>query len=383
MEENDIDRILAASFTGEKLSEEERCLLEEWKQEDGHKWFENELHELKELGKDLKSREDKNLVFARIEKNVRKQRKGRLFIRWSSIAASILLLAGVVGYLMYSQESEDKTMQLVNIGPGSPKAELVLPQGQVIELDSSSREILLANHQSKVTSSKNTLIYGGDTDSVAVEYHTVRIPLGGEFSLQLSDNTRVYLNSGSSLRYPVRFAGGGREVFLTGEGFFEVTKDNERPFIVKTEDVDVSVLGTSFNVNAYPDEKMVATTLVEGKVRVGYGTQKYDLDPGMRLVYDRENGTADVRVVDTELYTSWKDGYYYFKQESLEKIMDVLARWYNLNVFFQNSELKSMEFGGRLRRYENISYLLEKMEGTQDVKFVINGNTIIIKRKTD
>ena len=109
MEENDIDRILAASFTGEKLSEEERCLLEEWKQEDGHKWFENELHELKELGKDLKSREDKNLVFARIEKNVRKQRKGRLFIRWSSIAASILLLAGVVGYLMYSQESEDKT----------------------------------------------------------------------------------------------------------------------------------------------------------------------------------------------------------------------------------------------------------------------------------
>ena len=170
---------------------------------------------------------------------------------------------------------------------------------------------------------------------------------------------------------------------MTGEGFFEVTKDNERPFIVKTEDVDVSVLGTSFNVNAYPDEKMVATTLVEGKVRVGYGTQKYDLDPGMRLVYDRENGTADVRVVDTELYTSWKDGYYYFKQESLEKIMDVLARWYNLNVFFQNSELKSMEFGGRLRRYENISYLLEKMEGTQDVKFVINGNTIIIKRKTD
>ena len=213
MEENDIDRILAASFTGEKLSEEERCLLEEWKQEDGHKWFENELHELKELGKDLKSREDKNLVFARIEKNVRKQRKGRLFIRWSSIAASILLLVGVVGYLMYSQESEDKTMQLVNIGPGSPKAELVLPQGQVIELDSSSREILLANHQSKVTSSKNTLIYGGDTDSVAVEYHTVRIPLGGEFSLQLSDNTRVYLNSGSSLRYPVRFAGGVREVF--------------------------------------------------------------------------------------------------------------------------------------------------------------------------
>ncbi|MFR4038541.1 MAG: hypothetical protein ACLTZT_12720 [Butyricimonas faecalis] len=104
MEENDIDRILAASFTGEKLSEEERCLLEEWKQEDGHKWFENELHELKELGKDLKSREDKNLVFARIEKNVRKQRKGRLFIRWSSIAASILLLVVLWVFNVFSRK---------------------------------------------------------------------------------------------------------------------------------------------------------------------------------------------------------------------------------------------------------------------------------------
>jgi transmembrane sensor len=191
------------------------------------------------------------------------------------------------------------------------------------------------------------------------------------------------LNSGSSLRYPVRFAGDIREVFLTGEGFFEVTKDEERPFVVKTEEVDVRVLGTSFNVNAYPDEKVVATTLVEGKVRVGYGSKNFDLDPGMQFVYDREDKTANVRTVDMELYTSWKDGYYYFKQESLERIMDVLAKWYNLNVFFQNPELKNMEFGGRLKRYEDISYLLEKMEETQDVQFIIHGNTIIIKRKTD
>ena len=384
MKENDIDRILSVSFTGEKLSEEEKCLLEEWKRENEcRNRFEGELHELRKLGKGLKYREDKDIVFARIERIVQKQRKEQLFIRWSSVAAGIMLLLGIVGYFMYSQEDGNEIIQIANVGPGSPKAELILPQGQVIELDSSSREIVFSEHQSKATSVKNTLIYDAGMNLETIDFHAIRVPLGGEFNLQLSDNTRVHLNSGSSLRYPIRFAGDIREVFLTGEGFFEVTKDEVRPFVVKTGEVDVRVLGTSFNVNAYPDERVVATTLGEGKVRVGCGSKKFDLDPGMQLVYDRENKTANVRAVDTELYTSWKDGYYYFKQEPLEEIMDVLAKWYNLNVFFQNPELKKMEFGGRLKRYEDISYLLEKMEETQDVQFIIHGNTIIIKRKTD
>ncbi len=384
MKENDIDRILSVSFTGEKLSEGEKCLLEEWKRENEcRNRFEGELHELRKLGKGLKYREDKDIVFVRIERIVQKQRKEQLFIRWSSVAAGIMLLLGIVGYFMYSQEDGNEIIQIANVGPGSPKAELILPQGQVIELDSSSREIVFSEHQSKATSVKNTLIYDAGMNLETIDFHTIRVPLGGEFNLQLSDNTRVHLNSGSSLRYPIRFAGDIREVFLTGEGFFEVTKDEVRPFVVKTGEVDVRVLGTSFNVNAYPDERVVATTLVEGKVRVGCGSKKFDLDPGMQLVYDRENKTANVRAVDTELYTSWKDGYYYFKQEPLEEIMDVLAKWYNLNVFFQNPELKKMEFGGRLKRYEDISYLLEKMEETQDVQFIIHGNTIIIKRKTD
>ena len=101
------------------------------------------------------------------------------------------------------------------------------------------------------------------------------------------------------------------------------------------------------------------------------------------LICKLSTNEIEMREVDTEQFTSWKDGYYYFKQESLERIMDVLAKWYNLNVFFQNPELKNMEFGGRLKRYEDISYLLEKMEETQDVQFIIHGNTIIIKRKTD
>ena len=209
------------------------------------------------------------------------------------------------------------------------------------------------------------------------------IPTAEIRELTLPDGTNVMLNSKSILLYPEKFTGETRSVYLIGEANFKVKPDKKHPFIVKANDYQVTALGTEFNVNAYPDERVVATTLVEGKVRVGCGSKKFDLDPGMQLVYDRENKTANVRAVDTELYTSWKDGYYYFKQEPLEEIMDVLAKWYNLNVFFQNPELKKMEFGGRLKRYEDISYLLEKMEETQDVQFIIHGNTIIIKRKTD
>ena len=386
MKENEIDRILAELFAGENISEEDRHVLEEWKRENGrNERFEEELQDLKEFSMGLKGRRDNRGVFEQIEKIVKKQREKFLLVRWSVVAAGIVLLMGFASYFMLSSgEREVETLRLANnVKVGTSKAELVLPRGQVIQLDSSSRDILFSGDQVKASSAKNTLVYAVGIDSEIVEFHTIRVPFGAEFNLQLSDNTRVYLNAGSSLRYPVKFTGEIREVFLTGEGYFEVMKDADHPFVVNAGEIDVRVLGTSFNVNAYPDNGTIETTLVEGKVRVEHEEKEQVLDPGMQLVFDRASGKTDARVVDTEVYTSWKDGYYYFKQESLEKIMDVLARWYDLKVFFQNPELKGMEFGGRLKRYENITYLLEKMEETQDVKFIINENTITIKRKTD
>ena len=152
---------------------------------------------------------------------------------------------------------------------------------------------------------------------------------------------------------------------------------------MKAGEIDVRVLGTAFNVNAYPERETVAATLVEGSVQVNYKAGQQVIRPGMQLVYDKQNGKAEVSAVDTEVYTSWKDGYYYFKREPLENIMEVLSRWYDLNVFYHNQDLKRMEFGGRLKRYDDISYLLKKMEETQDVEFIIKGNTITVQRKTD
>lgn len=385
MGENEIDRILADIVAGENISVEDRELLENWKQSSGeNRCLAKEVQELACTGTDLKTRRNRGLVFDRIEQIVRKRRNTR-FIWKLSVAASVVLIIGMTVYFMFLPRPEKgASLQMATgIVPGAPRAELVLPQGKVIQLDTTTRVVPVSNGMTQVMSCQNTLIYDSEGEGEQVEYHMIRVPRGGEYNLQLADNTKVYLNAGSSLRYPVRFTGNRREVELIGEGYFEVARDTARPFIVKAGTIDVQVLGTEFNVNAYPDEEIVATTLVKGSVRVNYGAKQQVMQPGTRLVYDKDNGNAEVHTVDTEVYTSWKDGYYYFKRETLENIMDVLIRWYDLNVFYQNTDLKDLEFGGRLKRYEDINYLLKRMEETQDIEFIINGKTITIKRKTD
>ena len=343
------------------------------------------MRELARAGSELKSRRTNASIFERVEQDVKKQRKIR-FMQRVSVAASIVLLVGFSFYFMFlpgKQENEFQQMAATTIVHGGARAELILPRGEVIPLDTMTRVVLAGDSLLQVTSSRNTLIYNSETNNEQVEYHTIRVPRGGEYNLLLSDNTKVYLNAGSSLRYPVRFSGDRREVILEGEGYFEVTRDTAKPFVVKTGSVNVQVLGTAFNVNAYPEEENVETTLVEGKVRVDGKNEQRILEPGTQLVYDKRRENMVVLKVDTEEYISWKDGYYYFKRETLGRIMDRLSRWYNLNVFYQNEELKSIEFGGRLKRYEDITYLLERMEETQDIKFIIKGNTITVQRKTD
>ena len=385
MKENDIDRILSVSFTGEKLSEEEKCLLEEWKRENEcRNRFEGELHELRKLGKGLKYREDKDIVFARIERIVQKQRKEQLFIRWSSVAAGIMLLLGIVGYFMYSQEDGNEIIQIANVGPGSPKAELILPQGQVIELDSSSREIVFSEHQSKATSVKNTLIYDAGMNLETIDFHTIRVPLGGEFNLQLSDNTRVHLNSGSSLRYPIRFAGDIREVFLTGEGFFEVTKDEVRPFVVKTGEVDVRVLGTSFNVNAYPENSELMATLLEGSVKVEFNNllSNIILKPNEQLVYDKHTKAHNLRMPEIDDVTAWQRGELVFSNMYLEDIFTSLERKFPYAFVYSLHSLKKNTYSFRFSKQANLEEVMKIIsQVVGNVNYVIKGNKCYVTSK--
>ena len=234
-----------------------------------------------------------------------------------------------------------------------------------------------------IKNESHTLIYNSDSvTSVNVQYNTLTLPRGTEYNIVLADGTKVYLNADSEIRYPVTFVDNKREVELKGEAYFVVAKNEQQPFLVRVNDqISVRVLGTSFNVTAYPDQKRIVTTLEEGSVQVEYGEKSVNITPGEQAVYDKKNGYLKVKEVDTQLYTSWKDGYYKFSNATLEEIMETLTLWYDLNVFYVNPEVKNLEFTGRLKRYDDVKGLFKKFEDTGLVQFCLKGNNVVINKK--
>lgn len=209
-------------------------------------------------------------------------------------------------------------------------------------------------------------------------FNTLMIPGGGEFQLVLADGTRVWLNAQTEFRYPVNFTGDSRQVYLNGEAYFEVVKDERRPFIVRTEAVDIRVLGTCFNVNDTRVDGTLEVTLVEGKVEVG------DRGTAQRVVlYPDEQarvrqGQITVRDVDAGLYTSWVKGKFCFEGETLEEIAAQLERWYGVSFFFTRRELQERKFTGSVFRDESIEQILRLLEKTADVQCQVNGSVITV-----
>lgn len=215
------------------------------------------------------------------------------------------------------------------------------------------------------------------TTSVQVKpvYNKVEIPRGGEYALVLSDGTKVHLNSMSSLRFPVAFTADKREVELQGEAYFEVSKTGQ-PFIVNVNGMQVEVLGTTFNISAYPNEEY-QTTLVTGSVRVSAEKgESLVLKPSQQATIVSGGNSIQVRTVDTSFYTSWVKGKINFKDQRLEDIMKILSRWYDMNVVYENEGLKNIRFGCNLNRYEEITPFVKLLEQTEEVHVKIEGNTI-------
>ena len=190
--------------------------------------------------------------------------------------------------------------------------------------------------------------------------------------MELADGPRVWLNAESRLRYPVVFMGEERKVEMEGEVYFEVAKNREKPFIVTVNGVDIRVLGTSFNVSAYQEE--VVTTLVEGKVQLKRGDEQVVLSPNQQAIWSDDK--FKVKQVDARNYVLWKEGIFYFEDVDLERILDDMARWYNVNIFYMNSTLKKMKFSVEIKRYEDINEILRRIEQTKRVKFEIKDRTI-------
>lgn len=308
----------------------------------------------------------------------RRRRLRRVMRRWS-YAAAVVLAAAVAGAFFLKRDLPRQSSLPAELAWGQVPV-LVMPNGERRVLPQNDTTVLWQEQEGDIHIDSRTLIMEGETgEEREPVYYTVNIPYGGEYNLVLPDGTRIYLNAGTTLRYPDHFAGGSREIFLSGEAYLEVSRDTSRPFIVRTDDMDVRVLGTVFNVNAYPDGSYVRTTLVEGKVETSCGGERIVMKPGTQVAYDKATRQADYFPVDVRHFISWKDGYYDFRDMTLGELMQIFVRWYDVDVRFANPLLENLRFSGRLRRYEDVSKLFEQLEYTGDVAFDVKGKNIVIR----
>ena len=306
------------------------------------------------------------------------QKQKRIYTRWYwAVAVAILFFS--VSALFFYQEKPTAPVS-VAITPGSSKAMLILNNGNIIDLSKRKTEVI-TNQKLSIKTDGTQLSYSVTEDSKdepTDEYNELIIPKGGEFTLTLSDGTKVWLNSQSKIKYPVIFNNITREVYLEGEAYFEVSKNKEKPFLVQVDDMSVKVYGTEFNVNTY---NKIETVLVTGSVGMNQGGKEVLLKPNQKGVFDQVSGKITVEDVDVLAYVSWKNGDFIFRNESLNSIMDKLSRWYGLEVLYQDAGLQDVRLSGNLKRYKDVRELFVSFEKISDARFKVQGNKVIVSSK--
>jgi ferric-dicitrate binding protein FerR (iron transport regulator) len=317
-------------------------------------------------------------------------------IPWKSLLryAAIFILPLLAGAYMFTRLftglSFYQAGESTQIPPGSPKAILTLSSGERIVLDQESQNLVTAERNVVLRDSAMCLRYTEDAasippdPSVYIAAHIIEIPRGGEYVLQLSDGTRIWLNAESKLSYPSAFSGEVREVELEGEAFLEVAENPDRPFVVRTGDLEIEVLGTSFNIMSYPDEYSIETTLDEGKVMLRIpesGSEACSLLPGEQAVYDRNTGAITIREVDPDNYSAWRVGTYIIDKQSLEVLMHRLGRWYNFETKFTSPTIREYRFSGTLDRKDDLSRILELIQKTSDLQMeIVSAGQVVIRK---
>lgn len=311
------------------------------------------------------------------------QRKLNIWPRLVGVAATLLLVIGA-GLFYYARVGHTNA----DIQPGENKAYLTLGNGQKISLNDADNGELAKEAGVEISKTADgQVIYSISNDS---QHHsdlmnTIETPNGGQYQVRLPDGSRVWLNAASKLIYPVSFAGNARrEVSLSGEAYFEILKDKTHPFIVKSAEQEIKVLGTHFNVSSYPDEHLTQTTLLEGAVQViAHSSKTVVLKPGQQAAVDREDDfeIKVTEVKDLEMAIAWKKGSFYFVDESLEGVMKKIARWYDLEVVFQDNA-GEIRMGGLISRKVVLSQVLGLLATTTSCNFKIEGRKILIKKKS-
>ena len=311
-------------------------------------------------------------------------RKARLrpFLLGAAASLALVLLAGALAYLyIYQRPAQEiqpgamrATLQVLN-GTDAP---ITIPVSRQAVTDTPvSTQELLADYHAQVTAPSQTGRAGEESISLTT-------PRGGEFRVTLEDGTEVWLNAQSQLIYPETFSDAERRVQVEGEAYFHVAHNEQKPFLVETDGQLIRVLGTEFNVRSYAEDDAVQTTLVRGSIAmqpIGAGAAQLLLTPGHQALFDKTEHDINVRRVDTEVVTSWREGRFVFENQTLEQIMLTLSRWYDFSYHFADRRAARTEFMGSIPRYADFADVIAILEGSGGLHVSVKGRTVTIESK--
>lgn len=369
---------LIGHFIQEDISEEEEIELEKWILESDHNMqiFEDLTNE-ETVDGFMKWYSERNTErsLEEVKRRLQFSKPAKVVSIWKyAAAASIVILLGVGGYFLAFKKGEQSPVSKLNkpadIAPGQDAATLTLANG---------KQIILTNVRDTVISPEvrieNGVAVYTNTDN-APEYNEITIPRKGFYKLVLPDGSKVWVNSSSSIRYPTRFTDNERRVTMTGETYFEVAKDVSHPFIVSVNGIDVTAVGTAFNINAYANENDLRVTLTEGKIKVSNQSRTELLEPGKQIAISE--GKWSIYTTDTSPIVAWTKNQFKFKNTTIEEAMRKVERWYDAKIVYQDKVTD--HFTGTIDRNVPASHLLKLLEATGQVHFQIEGDTIIVSR---
>lgn len=376
MNEKRIDLLSEKLFNG-TITQDERTELESWYADMGDGVVEIEGYS----GKNTFSQHLFSLI---AERTGISRRKKRPAFKYAAIAASLMLGISVAGYFLLRtpvQNSIDSSNYSIarKVLPGGNKAILKLSNGQVVDLNDASEGQLSTGGREMIdkTASGQIAYKPSRNSGENLGYNTLTTPRGGKFNILLPDGTLAMLDAGSSISYPAQFGVKNRIVTITGQVYFEVVHRSAQPFIVNAGNQVIEDIGTHFNISAYPDEKIVRTTLEEGAVSVTNHKKTVYLKPGQAAVGASEADRLTTEVADLEETLAWKNGYFRFHNEPIESIMPKISRWYNVDIKYAG-KLPSDGFNGTISRAKSIEKVLDMLQRTGVIHFKVEGRTVTV-----
>ena len=374
---------LIARYLSDEIGEEEQAELTRWRNEspENERLF-REICKEENIKQNMQKRQTFHTEdgWEGVQRKIQRHRFRHRILNICKYAAIFIFPVVVATVAIYKSSNEPQPLSQVaeQIVPGGKKAVLILDNGEAIDLKSTSGVELKEKDGTVIQVDSTALNYqqAPARTSEKLAYNKVNVPRGGEYQLTLSDGSKVQLNSMSSIRFPVQFAQDCRLVELEGEAYFEVAKDVKKPFIVRMNEYNVRVTGTQFNVRNYSNESL-ATTLVEGGVQIERRGKLDGLRPGQQAVL--ENNEIRIRVVNVEEQVAWRHGAFGFTQCRLENIMEELARWYDIDVFYMNQQVKDYHFSAWFKRSSSINEVINILEKTKKISLDLKGRILTAK----